>query len=138
MAGLGLSLAWGEADLPLPACLVLGGETTVTLRGRGKGGRNQELALAAAVALDRSPKQVNARVAVVSLATDGNDGPTEAAGAMATGETLGRARLLGLDAATALATNDSNAFWSALGDLIVTGPTNTNVNDLVLLFAWPV
>jgi hydroxypyruvate reductase len=81
---------------------------------------------------------VNARVAVVSLATDGNDGPTEAAGAMATGETLGRARLLGLDAATALATNDSNAFWSALGDLIVTGPTNTNVNDLVLLFAWPV
>jgi hydroxypyruvate reductase len=137
MAGLGLSLAWGEADFPLPACLILGGETTVTLQGRGKGGRNQELALAAALALDRARKPANVHIAVLSFATDGNDGPTDAAGAIATGETLVRARRLGLDARAALAATDSAPFWSALGDLVLTGPTNTNVNDLVFVLAWP-
>ncbi|MBI5444693.1 MAG: DUF4147 domain-containing protein [Deltaproteobacteria bacterium] len=136
VAGLGVSLAWGEVDLPLPACLVLGGETTVTLRGKGTGGRNQELALAAALALDRAPRPESARVAVVSVATDGNDGPTEAAGALATAETVAQARQLGLDPWAALAANDSLPLWSALADLLLTGPTGTNVNDLILLFAW--
>jgi len=114
-----------------PACLVLGGETTVTVQGRGKGGRNQELALAAALALDGWDEAM-----VVSLATDGTDGPTDASGAVATGSTLDRARQLGLDAADHLANNDSYPFFSALGDLILTGPTNTNVNDLVFVFAF--
>ncbi len=121
-----------DAPLPRPACLVLGGETTVTVRGQGKGGRSQELALAAALALDGWPG-----VAVVGLGTDGTDGPTDAAGALATGETLRAGRALGLDAEAALADNDAYHYFSALGDLIITGPTNTNVNDLILALAWP-
>ncbi len=111
-----------------PACLVWGGETTVTIRGEGQGGRNQELALAAALALDGWPG-----VLVMALATDGTDGPTDAAGAIVTGETVSRARALGLDPRAALAANDSYPFFNALGDLIHTGPTGTNVNDLLFL-----
>ena len=111
-----------------PACLVWGGETTVTVRGEGKGGRNQELALAAALALDGWPG-----VLVMALATDGTDGPTDAAGAVITGETAGRARALGLDPMAALEANDSYSFFDALGDLLHTGPTGTNVNDLLLV-----
>jgi hydroxypyruvate reductase len=118
------------APLAPPACLILGGETTVTVRGEGKGGRNQELALAAAMALDGWE-----RVMIISLATDGTDGPTDAAGAVATGSTLSRAQALGLDAAAHLTNNDSYPFFAALGDLIFTGPTNTNVNDLILVLA---
>ncbi|RLC99263.1 MAG: glycerate kinase [Chloroflexi bacterium] len=114
--------------LPPPACLVWGGETTVTVRGEGKGGRNQELALAAALALDGWPD-----VLLMALATDGNDGPTDGAGAIATGETMTRARVLDLDARAALAANDSYPFFAALGDLLRTGPTGTNVNDLLFL-----
>jgi len=114
--------------LPPPACLVWGGETTVTMRGEGKGGRNQELALAAALALDGWPS-----VLVMALATDGTDGPTDAAGAIATGETVARARALGLDPQAALDANDSYPFFDALGDLILTGPTGTNVNDLLFV-----
>ena len=116
---------------PRPCCLVLGGETTVTVRGQGTGGRNQELALAAAFALDGVPD-----VLLASVGTDGSDGPTDAAGAWVDGTTLARARAAGLDAAQALASNDSYSFFDALGDLIKTGPTNTNVNDLMLLFAF--
>jgi glycerate 2-kinase len=114
--------------LPPPACLVWGGETTVTVRGDGKGGRNQELALAAALALDGWPG-----VLVMALATDGTDGPTDAAGAAVTGETVTRARALGLDPRAALETNDSYAFFDAMGDLLRTGPTETNVNDLLFV-----
>lgn len=112
-----------------PACVVWGGETTVTVRGDGSGGRNQELALAAALALEGWPG-----VALVALATDGTDGPTDAAGALATGETVARARQQGLAAADHLARNDSYHFFQCLDDLIITGPTQTNVNDLLLLF----
>jgi hydroxypyruvate reductase len=111
-----------------PACLVWGGETTVTVRGEGLGGRNQELALAAALTLDGWPS-----VLVMALATDGNDGPTDAAGAIVTGETLVHARELGLDARTALEANDGYHFFDELGDLIRTGPTGTNVNDLLFV-----
>ncbi len=117
--------AHGDPVSP-PACLVWGGETTVTVHGEGKGGRNQELALAAALALEGWPATL-----VMALATDGTDGPTDAAGAVATGETVDRARALGLDPRSALADNDSYSFFDALGDLIRTGPTGTNVNDLL-------
>jgi glycerate 2-kinase len=109
-----------------PLALIAGGETTVTVRGQGKGGRNQEVALAAALALAGCPNCV-----VATLATDGVDGPTEAAGAMVTGATLERARALGLDPMVFLDDNDAYHFFAALGDLVVTGPTGTNVNDLM-------
>jgi hydroxypyruvate reductase len=117
--------------LSRPCCVIAGGETTVTIRGSGQGGRNQELALAAAF-----PLRGVADVLLASIGTDGNDGPTDAAGAWVSGDTLDRAAALGLDAARALAHNDSYTFFDQLGDLIRTGPTNTNVNDLYLLFAF--
>ena len=117
--------------LPRPCCIVAGGETTVTVRGQGRGGRNQELCLAAAAGL-RGLKDV----LLASIGTDGNDGPTDAAGAFVDGTTFDRAAALGLDPASFLANNDSYTFFDRLGDLIRTGPTNTNVNDLYLLFAF--
>lgn len=117
--------------LSRPACVILGGETTVTVRGQGKGGRNQELALAAAIALDGWPDAT-----VASLGTDGTDGPTDAAGALATGLTCQVARGQGMDPLAALDQNDSYTFFSRIGDLIITGPTNTNVNDLIFCVAW--
>ena len=130
MAGIAKSLAVEGWPLPKPACVIAGGETTVTIRGPGKGGRNQELALAAALALDGWEG-----VSVVTLATDGTDGPTDAAGAVVDGQTVRRARALGMSAAKFLARNDSYAFFDRLGDLIRTGPTNTNVNDLTFVLA---
>jgi len=112
-----------------PFCLLAGGETTVTLEGRGRGGRNQELALAAVDAL-RGVQNVM----LVSIATDGEDGPTDAAGAVATGESAQRAESLGMRAADFLSRNDAYSFFEKLGDLIKTGPSGTNVNDLMLLF----
>lgn len=114
-----------------PACLVAGGETTVTVTGSGLGGRNQELALAAALALKGWDKTM-----LLSLATDGTDGPTDAAGALATGSTVFRAEALGLSPEKYLADNDSYHFFDALGDLLRTGPTRTNVNDLIFVFAF--
>ncbi len=111
-----------------PACIISGGETTVTVRGMGTGGRNQEFALAAAIDIEGLEN-----VLVLSGGTDGTDGPTDAAGAMADGGTIRRARELGLDAARHLAENDSYNFFKPLGDLLVTGPTNTNVMDLRVL-----
>lgn len=108
-----------------PACVLSGGETTVTLRGGGLGGRNQEFALAAAFDIGRL-----GRVAVLSGGTDGTDGPTDAAGAIADSTTMERAAAKGLDAKRALAENDSYRFFDGLGDLIKTGPTGTNVMDL--------
>jgi hydroxypyruvate reductase len=128
VAGLAKGLLRGETSISPPACFVLGGETTVTIRGQGKGGRNQELALAAAIALQGWPDAL-----VACLGTDGNDGPTDAAGAFADGETISRASGLGLDARDFLARNDAYNFFAKLDDLIMTGPTKTNVNDLTLI-----
>lgn len=111
-----------------PFCLIAGGETTVTLRGDGKGGRNQELALAA---VDELAGVKN--VMLITLATDGDDGPTDAAGAVVTGESAQRAASRGLRAADHLSHNDAYPFFEALSDLIKTGPTGTNVNDLIFL-----
>ena len=108
-----------------PSCLVAAGETTVTVTGGGSGGRNQELALGAALALAGSEG-----VLLASAGTDGVDGPTDAAGALADGATLERAAALGLDPEAALGDNDAYPFFRALGDLIVTGPTGTNVMDV--------
>ncbi len=118
---------YGE-PLPAPACLIWGGETTVTVRGRGKGGRNQELALAASLALEGLPG-----VGLLALATDGTDGPTDAAGAMVDGETAQRARAAGWDPAAALADNNAYPVLEAAGALWRSGPTGTNVNDLMVL-----
>jgi hydroxypyruvate reductase len=109
--------------------LIAGGETTVTVSGQGLGGRNQELALGAVIDLAGLENTV-----LISLATDGSDGPTDAAGAVVTGKTLARARDLNLDPVQFLANNDSYHFFASLGDLLLPGPTMTNVNDLVFLF----
>jgi len=111
-----------------PACLLAGGETTVTLQGEGKGGRNMEFALASAIAMDGKK-----HVVVLSGGTDGTDGPTDSAGAIADGETLARARAKGLDAVQYLQRNDSYPFFEVLGDLLMTGPTRTNVMDVCLV-----
>jgi len=111
-----------------PACVLSGGETTVTVRGKGLGGRNQEFALAAAAAIDGAEG-----VVILSAGTDGTDGPTDAAGGVVDGTTLQRGRDKGLDAADFLRRNDSHTFLSAVGDLLVTGPTFTNVMDLRLV-----
>ena len=135
LAGLGQGIACGQSDFQAPICLLLGGETTVTLRGPGKGGRNQELALSAAIALNEyAAAGQEADVTLVSLATDGNDGPTDAAGGLVTTETVTKGTALGLDAYKALAANDSYHYLAALQGLVITGPTNTNVNDLALIF----
>lgn len=130
-AGVLREMAGSGHPVARPGLLVLGGETTVSLHGKGKGGRNQELALAAA------PKLAGlANVLLVACGTDGTDGPTAAAGALADGQTMARARAAGLDAYAYLADNDSYHFFERLGDLLITGPTGTNVNDLTLLFAF--
>jgi hydroxypyruvate reductase len=131
-AALAKELVHYDRPVPKPACLVWGGETTVKVCGEGLGGRNQELALAAAMAMEGLPN-----VVLVALGTDGTDGPTDAAGAIATGETVARGRALGLDPAAYLANNDSYHFFDGLGDLVHTGPTGTNVNDLLFIFAFP-
>ncbi len=114
-----------------PACVISGGETTVTIRGSGLGGRNQEFALAAAIDI----AGLN-NVTILSGGTDGTDGPTDAAGAIADGTTLARAQTLGLNAALSLANNDSYRFFEATGDLIKTGPTGTNVADIQLILVY--
>ncbi|MBN2083797.1 MAG: DUF4147 domain-containing protein [Anaerolineales bacterium] len=114
-----------------PACCIAGGETTVTVRGAGIGGRNLEAALAAAIALDGKSE-----TALATLATDGVDGPTDATGAFVTGRTIERARRLGLDPNQFLEKNNSYPFFSMLEDLILTGPTGTNVNDLWIGLAY--
>jgi hydroxypyruvate reductase len=114
-----------------PFCLIAGGETTVTIKGNGKGGRNQELALAA---VDELRDVEN--VMLISLATDGEDGPTDAAGTVVTGETFQRGKRLGLFAAEYLSRNDAYVYFDKLDDLIRIGPTGTNVNDLIFLFAF--
>jgi hydroxypyruvate reductase len=115
-----------------PLCLLAGGETTVTVRGDGRGGRNQELVVAAVDPLRGFPRHA----VVASLATDGVDGMSDAAGGVADDESAQRARDLGLAPPSAfLAASDSREFLAPLGDLILTGPTGTNVVDLTVLLA---
>jgi glycerate 2-kinase len=111
-----------------PACIISGGETTVTIKGNGLGGRNQEFSLAAAIDIDGIEG-----VVILSGGTDGNDGPTDAAGAFADGKTVARARSKALSAKAFLENNDSYHFFEALGDLLITGPTRTNVIDVRIL-----
>jgi glycerate-2-kinase len=115
---------------PPPVAVVAGGETTVTLRGDGVGGRNQELALSAAIGITELKNTY-----VASMGTDGVDGPTDAAGALVDCETVPRARRLGLDSSIFLQNNDSNTFFKKVGGLIVTGPTGTSVNDIMIAVA---
>jgi glycerate-2-kinase len=124
------AVARGEAGKPVsrPVLLISGGETTVTVKGEGVGGRNQELVLSAAIGMSGLENAV-----VASFSTDGIDGPTDAAGALADGFTLERARRLGLDPKAYLERNDSYSFFKELGDLLVTGPTGTNVMDVTCL-----
>ncbi|MGC9359927.1 MAG: glycerate kinase type-2 family protein [Anaerolineae bacterium] len=131
LASFAKELAQRGGPLKRPACLILGGETTVTVRGSGKGGRNQEMALAAAVAVAGVPN-----VLIACLATDGTDGPTDAAGAIVDGDTAAQAHRAGLDPLAYLAANDAYRFLDALDLLLRTGPTRTNVNDLAFVLAW--
>lgn len=111
-----------------PACILSGGETTVTLKGRGKGGRNQEFALAAALEIAGQEG-----ILILSAGTNGTDGPTDAAGAFVNGETVRRAKAMGLDPIASLKENDSYSFFQKLQDLYITGPTGTNVMDLRIM-----
>jgi hydroxypyruvate reductase len=131
LVGKGLARRLKLSRAARPFCLVAGGETTVTLRGQGRGGRNQELALAAMSELAGLPDAL-----LVSLATDGEDGQTDAAGAVVSGQSLARGQALGLDARVFMEHNDSYAYFSALGDLLKPGLTGTNVNDLTFLFRF--
>jgi hydroxypyruvate reductase len=128
-----LRWSWQTGDpVPRPACIVVGGETTVTLCPHpGHGGRNTELALASVTELANFPN-----VILVTLATDGEDGPTDAAGAVVTGETFRRTHELGLNPSDFLVRNDSYSFFAILDDLLKPGPTGTNVNDLTFLFTF--
>ncbi len=128
LASVAREIAASNNPVPRPAAIVAGGETTVTVVGKGKGGRNQEIALAAALKIRGLDGCV-----VASLSTDGVDGPTDAAGAVADGKTIERAEGAGLNAETFLVENDSYNFFSRLGDLIFTGPTGTNVNDISIV-----
>lgn len=124
LAGIALSCARHGVPARPPCVLLSGGETTVTLRGQGRGGRNAEFLLALALALDGA-----AGIHALAGDTDGIDGTEDNAGALLTDDTLARARAAGLDARARLADNDGYGFFAALGDLVVTGPTRTNVND---------
>ena len=120
-----------NAGILSAACLISGGETTVTIKGEGLGGRNQEFVLAAADEI-----QGRKRIVVLSAGTDGTDGPSGAAGAIADDITVSRAKQKQLELAEYLNNNDSYHFFEALGDLIKTGPTNTNVMDLRIVLVW--
>lgn len=127
-AALALEVRASGHPLRPPACLITGGETTVTLKGTGKGGRNQEFALAAALDIAGVPD-----VVILSAGTDGTDGPTDAAGAVADGDTVARAHAAGLAPRAVLDGNDAYPFFERLGDLVITGPTRTNVMDVRLV-----
>ncbi|MGF1506461.1 MAG: MOFRL family protein, partial [Anaerolineae bacterium] len=124
---IGATLAAQAKALAPGECVVLGGETTVTVRGEGQGGPLQEMALAAALALAGEPD-----LRVVCFATDGIDGPTDAAGAVVEGETAARIRAAGVDPVVALDRSDSHTALDAAGALLRTGPTGTNVIDVVV------
>lgn len=125
MAGIALQVLRHDQPVARPCVLLSGGETTVTVRGTGRGGRNVEFLLALAIALDGAPG-----VFALAADTDGVDGAEEVAGAFITPDTLARARERGIVPRASLENNDGHGFFGALGDALVTGPTLTNVNDL--------
>jgi glycerate 2-kinase len=130
LAALGKEVQSSGRPIPAPACLVLGGETTVTLGSQpGQGGRNQELALSAALSLRGSRG-----ITIVALATDGTDGPTDSAGGIGDGTTVARGERNGLLALDYLRRHDAYPYLAAVNDLLLTGPTRTNVNDLLFVF----
>jgi len=131
-ADLARQIRTSGRPVPPPACVIAGGETTVRVRGAGKGGRCQEFCLAGALNLAGTRD-----VLLLAAGTDGTDGPTDAAGALADGQTVKRGEELGLDPWARLEENDSYRFFSALGDLVTTGPTRTNLMDLYLLLVGP-
>ncbi|MBM4153523.1 MAG: DUF4147 domain-containing protein [Lentisphaerae bacterium] len=133
LLGRGLDLARREPPAGAPVCLLGGGETTVTLRGGGTGGRNQEMALAFLAGLADADPALARRLCFLSAGTDGNDGPTDAAGAFADLDLLAAAGRASLVPGDALAANDSYRFFDAVGGLLRTGPTGTNVCDLQVL-----
>jgi hydroxypyruvate reductase len=114
--------------IPTPACILSGGETTVTIKGTGLGGRNQEFALAGAIEISGIEK-----VVLLSGGTDGTDGPTDATGAVADHTTVDRANSMGMDPKAYLKDNNAYPFFKKLGDLLITGPTHTNVMDVRIL-----
>jgi glycerate 2-kinase len=124
MAGIARQVAVHGQPVPAPCVLISGGETTVTVGGAGRGGRNVEFLLSLAVELDGRP-----RIFAIAGDTDGVDGAEEVAGAIVAPDSLKRARQLGLNARASLADNDGHGFFGALGDQVITGPTLTNVND---------
>ena len=127
-----LRWAWKMGDpAPRPACIVAGGETTVTVQGNGRGGRNTELALASVSELADFPD-----VMLVTLATDGEDGDTDSAGAVVTGETWRQGMALDMNSSEFLSRNDSYSYFNKVDDLLKPGPTGTNVNDLTFLFTF--
>ena len=132
MAGIAHSVARHGHPAAAPAVLLSGGETTVTVRGEGRGGRNVEYLLGLAVALDGAP-----RIWAIAGDTDGIDGAEEVAGAIVGPDTLARARAAGLDPRAMLAGNDAHSLFEALGDQVVTGPTLTNVNDFRAVLILP-
>jgi len=133
LASIAREIAASGNPVNRPAGIVAGGETTVTVVAKGKGGRNQEIALGAALRISG----MNG-VVIASVSTDGVDGPTDAAGAVVDGKTLQRAHDLGLNPREFLANNDSYTFFSKLGDLVFTGPTGTNVCDVAVVVALSV
>jgi hydroxypyruvate reductase len=133
LATIAHEVAVSDWFMEKPACLLFGGETVVTLQGNGKGGRNQELALAFLQELAGWDNQQQAQVCFLSAATDGNDGPTDAAGAFADAEILSRASGAAMDMESYLADNDSYHFFKRIDGLLISGPTNTNVGDLQMV-----
>lgn len=127
-AAVGREILSSRNPLTPPACVLMGGETTVTLQGGGRGGRNQEFVLAGALALDATD-----RIVLLAGGTDGTDGPTDAAGALADGRTIARAKALGMNPFAFLKRSDSYHFFQPLDDLVITGPTRTNVMDVYML-----
>ena len=127
IAGMMSEITATENPLPRPACLLMGGETTVTIRGAGKGGRNQELVLSALISL----KSVSAPYILISCGTDGTDGPTDAAGGMISGELWSEIKKLNLKPQQYLDNNDAYHFLEKVNGLIKTGPTGTNVMDII-------
>ncbi len=132
MAAIARQVARHGQPAAAPCVLLSGGETTVTVTGQGRGGRNAEFLLALAIALDRAPG-----IFALACDTDGIDGSEDNAGARIAPDSLTRAQTAGLDAGARLADNDGYGFFAALGDLVVTGPTLTNVNDFRAILVLP-
>jgi len=128
LASITADTAQGRSGFTKPCAIIAGGETVVTLKGTGKGGRNQELALAAAKGIAGLEN-----ILIFSLGSDGTDGPTDAAGGISTGDTIAQLRDKGLNIDNILANTDASTGLAAIDSLIITGPTGTNVNDVAVI-----